>query len=86
MLQQTSTTQKKLPRHPLDDSIGLRHGSYTFSASDLAELRELFKSELPVGSWSEEELPEMAKNLFIAIATLVSCSRQLETRRRTSSR
>lgn len=82
MLQHTSTTQPELPRHPLDDSIGLRHGNFTFNEKDLAEFRELLKSELPAGAWAEVDLPEMANNVFIAIATLVSCARGLEQRRR----
>lgn len=82
MLQHKSTTQPELPRHPLDDSIGIRHGSFKFIENDLAEFRELLKSELPAGNWTEADLPEMANNLFLAIATLASCARSLEQRRR----
>jgi hypothetical protein len=85
MLQHKSPTQPELPRHPLDDSIGLRHGSFKFSEKDLVEFRELLKSELPAGTWTETDLPEMANNVFIAIATLASCARGLEQRRRTQA-
>lgn len=85
MLQHDSTIQPKLPRHPLDDSIGFRHGSYDFKERDLVELRELLGRHSSK-SWSKGELQEIANNLFLAVSTLVSCQRALEARRRATVR